>query len=95
MRLDGAIGGKLAQPAVADGGVAIATVLIAPGGRGASRRVRALDEHFRGEVGVSAWNGIRRRAAVRRGWRRAAARSRRGAHGRARRDAAAALAELT
>ena len=31
MRLDGAISGKLARPAVANGGVAVATVLAVPG----------------------------------------------------------------
>ena len=31
MRLDGAIAAKLAQPAVANGGIAVATVLVVPG----------------------------------------------------------------
>ena len=57
-RLDGAIAEKLSQPAVTMGGIAMATVLIAPGGEDALASVRALDENFTGEVGISAWNGI-------------------------------------
>ncbi len=57
-RLDGAIAAKLAAPAVAAGGIAIATVLVAPGGDGELAAVRALGEQFTGEVGISAWNGI-------------------------------------
>jgi urease accessory protein len=55
-RLDGAIADKLVMPAVAAGGVAIATVLMAPADDTTTAAVRALD--FAGEVGVSAWNGI-------------------------------------
>ena len=41
-RLDGAIAGKLAAPAAANGGIALATVLIAPGDDGHARgRARA------------------------------------------------------
>jgi len=61
VRLDGAIAARLAEPAVAKGGIAVATVLIAPGDD-AVEAVRALEHEFIGEVGVSAWNGI---AAVR------------------------------
>ncbi len=57
-RLDGAIAAKLAAPASAAGGIAIATVLIAPGDDGKLAAVRALDGQFAGEVGISAWNGI-------------------------------------
>ena len=61
-RLDGAIAAKLAMPAVAAGGIAIATVLIAPAGDDQLaqklEQVRALSENFSGEVGISAWNGI-------------------------------------
>ena len=61
-RLDGAIAGQLAQRAVADAGIAIATVLIAPGGDEQLAAVRALGDNlpggFAGEVGISAWNGI-------------------------------------
>jgi urease accessory protein len=60
VRLEGAIAERLAQPAAAKGGVAIATVLIAPGDDAAVAAVRS--QAFEGEVGASAWNGI---AAVR------------------------------
>ncbi len=58
VRLDGAIAEKLAQPAATAGGIALATVLIAPGDDSTLAAVRALDDQFTGEVGVSAWNGI-------------------------------------
>ena len=61
-RLDGAIAAHLGEPAVTSGGIAIATVLVAPAGEAelAQRleQVRALGEHHTGEVGISAWNGI-------------------------------------
>jgi len=47
---------------VGKGGIAIATVLIAPGNDETVQAVRALNDQFIGEVGASAWNGI---AAVR------------------------------
>src|SRR5471032_3360954 len=60
--LEGAIAARLIEPAVSAGGIAIATVLIAPGIEAelAQRleQVRALSEHFAGEVGISAWNGL-------------------------------------
>jgi urease accessory protein len=56
VRLDGAIAKRLAEPAVAGGGIAIATVLAVPGDEAAIERVRA--QTFCGEVGVSAWNGL-------------------------------------
>jgi len=55
-RLDGAIAGKLARRAVTAGGIAIATVLVAPGDETAIAPVRALVGA--GEIGISAWNGI-------------------------------------
>jgi urease accessory protein len=55
-RLDGAIAEKLAAPAIAAGGIAIATVLIAPSDDAKLTAVRALQ--IAGEVGISAWNGI-------------------------------------
>ena len=58
MRLDGAVAARLAQPAVAKGGIAVATVLVVPGDEGTAAGVRALGDHLRGEVGVSAWNGL-------------------------------------
>lgn len=61
-RLDGGIAEKMAARAVTHGGIAIATVLIAPGGETALEQVRALGETleggFLGEVGISAWNGL-------------------------------------
>jgi urease accessory protein len=58
MRLDGAVAARLAQPAVAQGGIAVATVLVVPGDEGTAAGVRALSDRLRGEVGVSAWNGL-------------------------------------
>lgn len=61
-KLDGAIADQLGHRAVADGGIALATVLVAPGGADELERVRALDETsslgFLGEVGISSWNGV-------------------------------------
>jgi len=57
-RLDGAIAEKLAEPAITAGGIAIATVLIAPSDDNKLASLRALGENFVGEVGISAWNGI-------------------------------------
>lgn len=58
VRLDGAIAQRLAAPAAANGGIAVATVLIVPGEEVAVDAVRALQDQFAGEVGASAWNGI-------------------------------------
>src|SRR5712692_9169210 len=58
VRLDGDIGEKLAMPAIAKGGVAIGTALIAPGDEALVERIRELAGSFGGEVGVSAWNGF-------------------------------------
>ena len=58
MRLDGGIATKLKEPAVARGGVAVATVLVVPGDDATATALRALDAGFRGEVGASAWNGF-------------------------------------
>jgi len=57
-RLDGRIAETLDRPAVAAGGNAIATALIAPCLDGAVQAVRALEDRFAGEVGISAWNSI-------------------------------------
>jgi urease accessory protein len=62
MRLDGAVAAKLAEPAAAKGAIALATVLVVPGNEEITAAVRALAERFKGEVGVSAWNG---RAVIR------------------------------
>jgi urease accessory protein len=58
VRLDGDIGAKLARPAVAKGGVAIATALIVPGDEAVVERIREAADSFGGEVGISAWNGF-------------------------------------
>jgi urease accessory protein len=58
IRLDGDIGAKLAQSAIAKGGVAIGTALIVPGDEAVLERVREVSETFGGEVGFSAWNGF-------------------------------------
>ena len=57
-RLDGAIADRLAETAVAAGQVALATVLAVPGDDATAEAVRALADAFRGEVGISAWNGM-------------------------------------
>ncbi len=49
---------KLAAPAVAAGGAAIATVLLVPGDDAMVASVQALRDGFIGEVGISAWNGL-------------------------------------
>jgi urease accessory protein len=58
IRLDGDIGAKLSQPAIAKDGVAIGTALIVPGDEDVVERIRAASETFGGEVGISAWNGF-------------------------------------
>ncbi|MBR1224652.1 MULTISPECIES: urease accessory protein UreD [unclassified Bradyrhizobium] len=58
IRLDGDIGAKLAQPAIAKGGVAIGTALIVPGDEAVVERIREASDAFGGEVGISAWNGF-------------------------------------
>ena len=58
LRLDGDIGEKLRQPAVAKGGVAIGTALIVPGDAALVERIRELTTSFGGEVGISSWNGF-------------------------------------
>ena len=58
VRLDGDIGAKLTRPAVAGGGVAIATALIVPGDESVVERIREAADCFGGEVGISAWNGF-------------------------------------
>lgn len=57
-RLDGGIAAQLDKRAVANGGIAVATVLIVPSAEPALEQVRALGDTFAGEVGISAWNGI-------------------------------------
>jgi urease accessory protein len=57
IRLQGDIGEKLAKPAIAGGGGAIATALIVPGDETLVERIRE-NATFGGEVGLSAWNGF-------------------------------------
>jgi urease accessory protein len=57
-RLDGAVSDRLGETAVAGGRTALGTVLMAPGNDAAAEAVRAASTAFRGEAGVSAWNGI-------------------------------------
>jgi urease accessory protein len=57
-RLEGAIAEKLREPAVAKGGLGIATLLVVPADAGLADRVRSLDADFCGEVGISVWNGL-------------------------------------
>jgi urease accessory protein len=57
-RLDRCMAAKLKEPAVAKGAVALATVLVVPGDEELAAAVRGRGEEFRGEVGVSAWNGF-------------------------------------
>ncbi|MGJ5176790.1 urease accessory protein UreD [Bradyrhizobium oligotrophicum] len=58
VRLDGDIGDKLAQPAIAKGAAAIGTALIVPGDAALVERIRESLPAFRGEAGLSAWNGF-------------------------------------
>ena len=58
VRLDGDIGAKLAKSAVAKGGVAVGTALIAPGDEALVGRIREASESLSGEAGISAWNGF-------------------------------------
>jgi urease accessory protein len=58
LRLDGTIAPRLAERAVAGGGVAIATVLKLPVDEAAAAAVRAVAKDFAGEVGISVWNGL-------------------------------------
>jgi urease accessory protein len=58
LRLDGAIARRLAERAVAAGGVAVASVLKLPGDESDVAAVRAMASDFAGEVGVSTWNGL-------------------------------------
>lgn len=57
-RVDGAISERLSEAAVAGGRTALGTLLVAPGDDAAVEAVRAASGAFRGEVGISTWNGI-------------------------------------
>jgi urease accessory protein len=56
--LDGCITDRLDEAAVARGCAALGTVLMVPGDEAAVAAVRTASEQFRGEAGMSAWNGI-------------------------------------
>jgi urease accessory protein len=58
LRLDGDIAQRLAHRAIASGGVAVASVIKYPGNDSDTTAVRAIQDRFTGEVGVSAWNGL-------------------------------------
>jgi urease accessory protein len=58
LRLDGEISQRLAQRAIAGGGVAIASVVKCPGNEADAVAIRAMRDQFAGEVGASAWNGL-------------------------------------
>jgi urease accessory protein len=58
VRLDGDVGKKLGQPAIANGGVAIGTALIVPGDEALVEQVREIASSFGGEAAISAWNGF-------------------------------------
>jgi len=58
LRVDGEIAQRLAQRAITGGGVAVASVIKYPGNDADAIAVRAMQDHFAGEVGVSAWNGL-------------------------------------
>ena len=58
VRLDDDIAQHLAQRAVANGGIAIATVLKIPGDEDSVAAIRAMQDNFSGEVGASSWNGL-------------------------------------
>jgi len=58
VRLDGDIGAKLANPAIAKGGAAIGTALIVPGDETLVERIREVTKSPGGEVGISCWNGF-------------------------------------
>jgi urease accessory protein len=58
VRLEGDIGAKLAMPAIAKGGAAIATALMVPGDAALVETIREISASFGAEVGLSAWNGF-------------------------------------
>jgi len=58
VRLEGAIAARLAEPAIAGGCVAAATVLVVPGDDATVAAVRACGQDCQADVGVSAWNGV-------------------------------------
>jgi urease accessory protein len=57
-RLDGEIAQRLECCAIAKGGVGVASVIKVPGSEADAEAVRAVQNDFASEVGVSAWNGL-------------------------------------
>jgi urease accessory protein len=57
-RLDGEIAQRLSETAIAAAGAAVASVLKFPGDEDAAAAIRAMQQSFIGDVGVSAWNGL-------------------------------------
>jgi urease accessory protein len=57
-RLDGPISQRLARTAIANGSVAVATILLVPGNEETVAAVRAASQQSRGEIGASSWNGL-------------------------------------
>jgi urease accessory protein len=58
VRLEGDVGKKFGQRAIANSGVAIGTALIVPGDEALLERVREIATSFGSECGISAWNGF-------------------------------------
>lgn len=58
INLDGGIARRLAGRAAGAGGAAVASVLKIRGNEDNAAAVRAMQQDFAGEVGVSAWNGL-------------------------------------
>jgi urease accessory protein len=58
VRLEGDVGEKFGQRAIANSGVAIGTALIVPGDEALLERVREIATSFGSECGISAWNGF-------------------------------------
>jgi urease accessory protein len=58
VHFDGPIMEMLAEPAIAAGNIALATVLVVPGDSAKIEAIRTRSSEFLGEVGSSAWGGI-------------------------------------
>ena len=58
LRLDEKIAQRLAQRAIAAESIAIASVIKIPGSDDDATAVRAMQDQYAGEVGVSAWKGL-------------------------------------
>jgi len=58
VRLDGGLEEILSGHAAAAGSAAVGTILVVPGNDDLTERIRDAGQAFRGEVGVSCWNGF-------------------------------------